>query len=85
MLRYHKHSYLVQTWQLSKSPVYRLTDLVKLSGVDLQAGHFRPGSTHVEHGLMVMNLSAQAPIIEVFKHGKRQRHTLLIKITSSSK
>lgn len=84
MLRYHKHSYLVRGWQLSKSPIYKLSDLVELSRIDLQAGHFRPGSTYVEHGLMIMNLSAQAPKVEVFKHGKRERHTLLIKITSSS-
>jgi len=85
MLRYQKHSYLVRGWQLSKSPIYRLSDLVELSQINIQAGHFRPGSTYVEHGLMVMNLTGQTPKVEIFKHGKRERHTLLVKASSSSK
>jgi hypothetical protein len=85
MLRYQKHNYLVQNWQLSKLPFYNFNHMYTVSKIDIQAGHFKPNNTNVEHGLLVMNLSGQAPKIEVFKHGKRERVTLLIKSTASSK
>ena len=84
MLRYQKHNYLVKNWQLSKFSIYKLNDMVEAKTIDIQAGHFRPGSTYVEHGLMVMNLTGQTPKVEIFKHGKRQRPTLLLKTTLSS-
>lgn len=57
--------------------------MVDVEKIDIQAGHFRPGSTYVEHGLLVMNITGQTPKIEIFTHGKRQRHTLLLKTTTA--
>jgi hypothetical protein len=84
MLRYQKHNYLTKNWQLSKLPIYKLNDVVSISKIDIQAGHFKPNSTHVEHGLLVMNIAGQTPKVEMFIHGKRQRRTLLIKTSTSS-
>lgn len=84
MLRYQKHNYLVQSWQLSKLSIYKLNDLIQISKIEIQAGHFKPSGTHVEHGLLVMNIAGQTPKVEMFKHGKRERHTLLIKTIAMS-
>lgn len=65
--------------------MYKLTNLTQVSKIDVQAGHFKPSGTYVEHGLLVMNIAGQTPKVEMFKHGKRQRHTLLIKTTAVSK
>lgn len=57
----------------------------EIMGVEVQAGHFRPGDTYVEHGLLTMSLTGCAPKIGIFKHGKRRRPTLLIRSPLVSK
>jgi hypothetical protein len=85
MLRYQKYNYLTQNFQLSKFHVYNSNNLVSFSKLEIQAGHFKPNSTHVEHGLLLANLSGQVPVTELFKHGKRLRNSVLIKATIQSK
>lgn len=84
MLRYQKHSYLAQNWQLSKLSIYKLNDVVSINKIDIQAGHFKLNNANVEHGLLVSNIAGQTPKAEMLIHGKRQRRTLLIKTTASS-
>jgi hypothetical protein len=79
MLRYQKYNYLTQAFQLSKFQMFKNKDLVSLAKLDVQAGHFKPNSTYVEHGLLVANIVGQVPVIELFKHGKRLRNSVLIK------
>ena len=85
MLRYQKYNYLAKNFQLSKSKVYSSFNLVTVESVTIQAGHFKPASTFVEHGLLVANISGQIPITSLFKHGKRLRHTVTIKNSIQSK
>lgn len=82
MSRYQKYSYLTQSFQLSKLLVYKTSDLITIIKVDVQAGHFKPSSTHVEHGLLIYNITGQVPVTELFKHGKRLRNTVVIKTTT---
>lgn len=85
MVRYQKYNYLTQNFQLSKFRVYKNNQLVSFSRLEIQAGHFKPNSTHVEHGLLLANISGQVPVTELFKHGKRLRNSVLIKTTIQSK
>jgi hypothetical protein len=79
MLRYQKYNYLAQNFQLSKFQMFKNKDLVSVLKLDIQAGHFKPNTTHVEHGLLVANITGQVPVTELFKHGKRLRNSVLIK------
>lgn len=79
MLRYQKYNYLTKNFQLSKSKVYDLSNIVTIKNVTVQAGHFKPTSTFVEHGLLVTNITGQIPVTNLFKHGKRLRNTVTIK------
>lgn len=85
MFRYQKYSYLVKNLQLSKSKVYEPTNLVSINNLNIQAGHFKPSNTFVEHGLLVNNISGQIPVTSLFKHGKRLRNTVTIKNSVQSK
>lgn len=85
MLRYQKYNYLTKSLQLSKSKTYESNKLVSISSLNIQAGHFKPTSTFVEHGLLVTNISGQIPTTNLFKHGKRLRSTVTIKNSIKSK
>jgi len=85
MSRYQKYNYLTQNFQLSKFQVFKCNNLVSLIRLDIQAGHFKPNSTYVEHGLLVANIVGQVPSIELFKHGKRLRNSVVIKTSVQTK
>lgn len=85
MLRYQKYNYLTQGFQISKFRVFKNKDLVALNKLEIQAGHFKPNGAYVEHGLLIANLTAQIPVIELFKHGKRLRNSVIIKTTVQTK
>lgn len=85
MLRFQKYNYLTQNFQLSKFRIHKNVDVVSLDKLEIQAGHFKPNSTHVEHGLLLANISGQIPVTELFKHGKRLRNSVLIKTTIQTK
>lgn len=82
MMRYQKYNYLVQSFQLSKLSMYKTNDLVSLKSIDMQAGHFKPNSTYVEHGLLLTNITGQAPTASLIKHGKRLRNTVILKTST---
>jgi hypothetical protein len=82
MFRYQKYNYLIQNFQLSKLKIFNASNLVTLDAFGIQAGHFKPNSIYVEHGLLVAGLTGQVPSIELFKHGKRLRNTALIKTSA---
>jgi hypothetical protein len=65
-------------------PIYNAWHIIKVTNIAIQAGHFKPNNTYIEHGLLIYNISGQVPKIEIFKHGKRRRVTLLIKTVISS-
>lgn len=85
MFRYQKYNYLVKNLQLSKIKVYKPSELVSINSLDIQAGHFKPTNTFVEHGLLVTNISGQTPVTILFKHGKRLRNTVTINNSIQSK
>jgi len=85
MLRYQKYNYLTQGFQLSKFQMFKNSDLVSLVKLDIQAGHFKPSSTYVEHGLLIANITGQVPEIELIKHGKRLRNSIIIKTSVQTK
>jgi hypothetical protein len=84
MTRYQKYNYLTRGFQLSKFQMFKSTDFVSVSKLEIQAGHFKPNSTYVEHGLLVANITGQTPLIEMFKHGKRLRNSVIIKTSVST-
>ena len=85
MFRYQKYNYLTQGFQLSKFQMFKNSDLVSLVKLDIQAGHFKPNSTYVEHGLLVTNITGQVPEIKLIKHGKRLRNSIIIKTSIQTK
>jgi hypothetical protein len=84
-MRYQKYNYLTQNFQLSKSKVFKTTKLISIKSLDILAGHFKPTSTFVEHGLLLTNICGQIPYTKLFKHGKRLKNTVTIQTSTSSK
>lgn len=84
MFRYQKFNYLAQSFQLSKNAVYNLDSLILVKDIKLEVGHLKPNNTHPEHGLLLFELSNQAPEVRLIKHGKRLKNTILLGSTVSS-
>lgn len=77
-MRYKKYQYLTKNFQISKIQSSN-NNLISIHSLDIQAGHFKPASTFVEHGLLLTNISSQTPVVSIHKHGKRLRTTVLLK------
>jgi hypothetical protein len=84
-MRYQKYNYLTKNFQLSKSKVFKMTNLISIKNLDILAGHFKPTGTFVEHGLLITNICGQIPYTELFKHGKRLKNTVTVQTSVSSK
>jgi len=84
MNRYHKYNHLVQNYQLSKFNIYNKEKTINISELEINAGHFKPNSLNVEHGLLLSNVTGLLPQIVLFKHGKRLKNTVLLKTKISS-
>jgi hypothetical protein len=85
MLRYQKYNYLAQNLQLSKAKIFNLSNLVSVQKLAIEAGHFKPTSTYVEHGLLLTNICGQIPQTKLYKHGKRLRNTVIIQSIMQTK
>jgi hypothetical protein len=84
MVRYNKYNYIIKNYQISKFNGFTACDLLDLSNISISAGHFKPSSVYIEHGLIVTNISFSVPKARLYKHGKRQKNTIELYSNSSS-
>jgi hypothetical protein len=85
MSRYEKYNHILQSLQLSKHNIYRVSKLVTVSNLRVQAGHFKLNGFFAEHAIMLLLLTGQMSKTELFKHGKRLKNTVLLSSDISNK
>lgn len=78
MVRYKKYDFIIKNYQLSKFNIYSKNNILNIENIEIQAGHFKPNSLFVEHGLLLFNMTGLLPKIILFKHGKRLKNTILL-------
>jgi hypothetical protein len=84
MSKYYKYNYIVKNYQISKFNNFNNNNILDLSYISVNAGHFKPSSVYVEHGLILSNISFSVPKVKLYKHGKRQKNTIELYSNSSS-
>jgi hypothetical protein len=81
MNRYEKHNYVLGSLQISKNNIFKNNQIVSCENIKIQAGHFKLNSFYGEHSLMLASLTGNLPDIRLYKHGKRQKNTILLNST----
>jgi hypothetical protein len=87
MPRYEKYNYILSSLQISKFSIFNKKEITTIKTISAQAGHFKLNAFYGEHSLLLSSLAGKLPKINLFKHGKRQKNTVLLtaKVTNNLK